>query len=266
MKYSEFAGGLGDIFTGIFLTTRYTSLEDIKPGEPWTVGVLSHNPHARELFEWHPKRQNFNLVVQPWFDDQGNVGKRAAFGLPPAPAWNEARQSKVRFYPSPEDLAVLGRTRDPGDYVVISSAAGVSDRDIPVDIREPAVDLMIANGLAVVLVGKNYKRGGRQEHVYKERPGLINLIDKLTVPGVAYVVAGSVGVMSCFSSILLLSWGLFKKTLLLYPKHIKDGYIGPVPNPWTWGHFYKGNEGNSHMQHSEWSLSRHAEWVKRIHG
>jgi hypothetical protein len=266
MNYSEFAGGLGDVFNGVFLTTRYTSLENIKPGELWTVGVLSHNPHVRELFEWHPKRPYFNLVVQPWFDDQGNVGKRAAYGLPPAPVWNEVRQFKVRFYPSPEDLAVLRRTKDPGDYVVVSSAAGVSDRDIPVDIRELAVDLTIASGLAVVLVGKNYKRSGRQEHVYKERPGLINLIDKLTVPGVAYVVAGAEGVLACFSSVLILSWGLLKKTLLLYPKHVKDGLIGPVSNPWTWGHFYEGKENNSHMQYSEWSTSRHTEWVKRIRG
>lgn len=262
-RYCEFGGGLGDILNGVFLTDQYVNLDSLQLHERAKVCVASHNPFAKELFLWHPKRDRIDLMdVGYWLpgDDEKN---RARLGLPtnrhvtlrPNPHPN------VTFYPSPEDLPKIHHTKELGKYIVFSTVAGEPFRDIPLSLAEAAINLCIEAGFKVILVGRNYDRFGRKEHRFSPRNGLVDMIDLLTVPGTAALLVGSSGVFCCFSSIAILAWGLRKRTMLLYPPETTKAYIGPISNPWTWGIFF---ETTVHMEFSDYTPGHLSRWISLL--
>lgn len=261
MKHVEFAGGLGDVFNTMFFTDRYALLETLTQEHRASVDLVSHNPHAKELFLWHPNRDFFSLVSSDWWDIHNSI-ERIAHGFQKfEPEWIHKEQGYINFYASSADLGIISHLKAAGKYVVVSAAAGEQARDIPKAIRELAIKEILRSGMKVVVLGRNYNRDNRQEHDFPTQCNVVNLIDRLTVPGVALAVAGSSGSFCCFSSVMILSWGLKKRTFVTYPMGVKDGFIGPVTNPYTWGNFLKGNV---HVEHSEWSAEIFGKWLSSL--
>jgi ADP-heptose:LPS heptosyltransferase len=236
---SEFGAGLGDVITLIYNSDRYTRLDHLKPKEKAMIVLMSHNPHSKELFLWHPKASQFDIhdvgFWWPWEDQQ----KRAQHGLPPAQPLHLTPQGSVKFYPSPEDFKVLD-TLTSFPYIVVNTAAGGVDRNIPKHIYDDAVRTICEDGqrnheFRAVVVGRRYSPEKRTEHDFIPRPGLVNLIDRLTVPGTIELIARSRGVFCCHSAICLIAWYLKKPVFLTYPKEVGEREFGKPPHQYTLG-------------------------------
>src|SRR4029077_16220968 len=53
--YLEFGGGLGDIFYQMFHDGGYGALQTLTSKDRALIVLITHNPHARELFDHHPR-------------------------------------------------------------------------------------------------------------------------------------------------------------------------------------------------------------------
>lgn len=259
MKFVELGGGLGDTVTLMYTSDRYNSLELLGPDEHATVLCLSHNPFVRELFQWHPKRSQ--LTVRDlgfwWPKDDGE--RRAYHKIPPAQPFVFKLQERCSFYPSPEDRKVLEQLSSGGPYVVLSAAAGGTDRNIPQALCEQFADLAIARGFSVAVVGRTYGEN-RSEIRLRERPGVIHLVDRLSVPGTAKAIEGAAAVVCSHSGICLLSWYLKRPVFLLYPPHVHESHFHSV-HQYTFGKDY---ETTRHMLFSECSAGRMSEFLSMV--
>ncbi len=64
--YLELGGGLGDIFNSCFRYGGYRGLLDLNENDRATVALITNNPFAWELFEWHPKRHLMDIRQLPY--------------------------------------------------------------------------------------------------------------------------------------------------------------------------------------------------------
>lgn len=240
---SEFGGGLGDMVTLIHWSDRYTRLETLGSEERAQIILMCHNPFAKELFLWHPKTTQFDIrdcgFWWPWEDAE----KRKLHGLGPAQPIVLSRQDAVKFYPSPEDLEII-ETLESFPYVVVSAGAGGRDRNIPDRIYEEVVQTVVERGhreygLRVVTVGRTYNETLRSEPKFIPRGGIVNLIDRLSVPGTLELIARSVGVFCCFSAVCLSAWYAAKPVFLLYPRDVRDREFLRPPHQYTFGKDFK---------------------------
>ncbi len=221
-RYLEFGGGLGDIFYRMFRDGGYGALETLMPPDRADIVLMTHNPHARELFDHHPRVSQFDIRDLGYWGPEEDASMRQRHGLPRR-APKSAPAAAPEFYPSPLDREWIERLRGTA-YVVFSVTAGLVERDVPAHLVEYTVERALAHSLLPVLVGRNYPRFNRREQRV-HRPGVLDLIDRLTVPGVALVVRHSLGVVCCHSAINILAWLLRKPQLLLYPQSVYDRHI-----------------------------------------
>lgn len=243
MIISEFGGGLGDVVTLVYCSERYNILEKLPAGERAMVVMMCHNPYAKEIFLWHPKRSQIDLrdvgFWWPWENDQ----KRILHGLPKAQPFHYVPQESAKFYPSPEDLKVL-ETLESFPFIVMNAAAGSLDRNIPDAMCEDIAEGIVKNGhdkhgLRVVVVGRSFNPAGRREHLFVKRGGLIDLTDRLSVPGVFELVSRSAGVVCCHSAICLLAWRMKKPVFLAYPTEVRDREFFKPAHQYTYGKDFK---------------------------
>lgn len=239
--YLEFAHGLGDIFVQCYQRGAYNVLRDLGPNDKARVAIISHNPAAKELLEWHPKRNQIEIVDCGYYPDvftkTSDAELRKKHNLPPADPWNQVLPEKtgaVVFHPSPEDERVLSglefgigseaRTQElKKPLIVLAASAGLPDRDIPADLIERIVDRMIGAGLRVVVAGRDYERHGHREWhptlpEFLSSGLVLDLVDKLSAAGTAELVRRCAGIVTCHSALCSLGWLLRKPTLLLYPQ------------------------------------------------
>lgn len=257
MIISEFGAGLGDVITLIYNSERYNILETLKPDQKAMIVLMCNNPYTKELFLWHPKAKQFDIrdvgFWWPWEDKE----KRRQHGLPQAQPLELRRQESVRFYPSPEDYEVL-KTLESFPYLVMSASAGGVDRNIPEPICE---DISKANsergqkefGLRTVVVGRSYSPEKRKERKFIPRSGLIDLIDRLTVPGTIELIARSRGVVCCHSAVCLIAWYLNKPVFLAYPKEVKEREFNKPAHQYTIG---KDSPTTMHMEFGEYTRGK----------
>src|SRR5437773_1411884 len=59
--YIEYGGGLGDVLVQMHAGGSYHLLDHLSPGDRATVVLITHNPHARELFDYHPRADQFEV-------------------------------------------------------------------------------------------------------------------------------------------------------------------------------------------------------------
>ena len=129
--YAEFGGGLGDVFQQIFTQGLYAGLMHLGAGDVAEVAIISHNPHVKELFEWHPNRAKMSVRdLGYWLGAQDAEMRRRNY-LPPYSSTNPMVMRDMTtapmFYPSLEDLSVLKEELG-ADYrraVVFSPCAGL---------------------------------------------------------------------------------------------------------------------------------------------
>lgn len=238
-RYAELMGGLGDVLLRVFNHDCYTVMDKLWPGERGAVVLMCHNPYAADLFRWHPKADlldvydlGFKTPFHPW----AHEGWRLAHGLPrTSPCPGPSAGARITWYPGPDDLKALAELDKIGPYVAFTGIAGRPDRDIPPSLREHLATLALRAGLKVVLVGRShYFRPGRAFDV-APRAGVIDMIDRLSVPGTALAVEKSAGTICTHSSVCLLSWGVERPVCLLYPQEVYNRVVRLGPGGYMFG-------------------------------
>lgn len=221
--YLEYGGGLGDLFYQMYEGNSYSLLDELKVDDRATVTLITHNPYARELFDFHPKARQFEVKdIGYWMPEQDRE-MRKRYGLPQRKPSLPVSHRAVQFYAAPGDLPIL-KWLEGKAYLLFSVSAGLRERDFPEELVEALLNLAQANALLSVFVGRNYARFDRQEF-RPQRGNTLDTIDRLTVPGVARVVQNALGVICCHSAINMLAWLLRKPQLLLYPQSVYERHI-----------------------------------------
>jgi len=235
--YLEYGGGLGDVFHGMFTRGSANVLRDLAPDETATVTLACHNPYAAELFQHHPKADQFTVLQLPYWLPESDEEKRAEYSLPrPGALARLPDHSKeaVEFYPSPADYNVFSELRA-AKYVVFSASAGEPDRNFTPEIITSILAELAVFGIPVAVVGRNYERNDRSEvPVNFTDPLVHNFIDRLSASGVAALVKNSAGLVTCHSALSLLGWHLRKPMLLLYSDRSFAEHVGPRTQ-WAFG-------------------------------
>lgn len=211
--YFEFGGGLGDIINLTATTDVFTKLEE--PGDdPVVLVLVTHNPHAWEVFGFHPRAERLVILnlpiseygVQYRRDDEAF---RRRHGLP-IPCVNPKRTRMNGFvpYPTSEDLSEIAFIQKPFAVFSMTASCGPNDpRSVPARIVESATRTAIAAGIIPVFVGKTYSVENRFNpipHVESDLPpveGVISMIDRLTVPGACELVRRAAVTVACDSAI-----------------------------------------------------------------
>lgn len=225
-RFVEFGGGLGDVFQQIYNTDRYVSLEKLDLSDRMTVVIVSHNPHVKEIFEWHRNRQKMVLKDLGYWLPNEDAEKRKRHGIPRPDQGRMALQKSVTFYPSPQDIPILKSLTTVGKYVIFATAAGTEpSRDLPKALRDDAVAAVLSRGYKAVITGRRYKLFDRDEHCFQESLGVVNLVDQLTVPGTAMAVERAQAVVTCHSALCSLSWCMNKPTFVAYPGYVYERHF-----------------------------------------
>lgn len=260
IKYVEFGGGLGDVFNTIYNTQRYASLDSLKLDEQVTVAVISHNPHVKEIFEWHPKRRQMMVREFSYWLQEEDQARRALYGLPPR-QFDPCPQRYVNFYPSPQDYPLLYELRSRGPYIILATAAGTEpSRDLPKEIREDIIDAVTGAGYKAAVVGRNYKLFGRAEHEFAQHSMVMNMIDRLTVPGTSLAVLGAEAVITCHSALCILSWHMNKPTFVAYPDYVQKRHFFKIDEH----SFGKDRANTMHMEFPQYSRARVDEFIRLL--
>lgn len=235
MRVIELGGGLGDVFLDIFNTNAYTQLDTLPPSERAQVVLRSANPWIGDLFKWHPLASRLSVIEigsgDPWGKEQ-----RDHYGIGEPSKRTPRNGAPVNFYPSMEDRILIQSI--PRPYVVFALSAGVPSVNIPANVAEEAADVVCGKNIPVVTVGRNYlnvirnfKDGTygtipREEVRVKPRPGLVDTVDRLSIPGLATLVHGAAATFCCHSSTMILSWLLRKPVFALYHEMKKNEWEG----------------------------------------
>lgn len=237
--YFEYKGGLGDVIMRAYRGQYFRKLNRAQKGDK--LAVISHNPYCIELFQNHPKFPLLEVLRPPYWDpEEGDEAKRAEYGLPPPePMPDVSDGDGMDFYPFPFDKQPLAELLVPGrPAVAVCQSAGLPFRDIPLDLTERLIGLVLECGGTPVLLGRSYDRYDRRECMpgYK-RDGVVNLIDKLSVPGSCLAVQRSVAVVTCHSSMNAIAWQERKPQLLLYPDWTRHRHF-LKRDQWSFGMYY----------------------------
>lgn len=205
----HFCGGLGDVFMQMYQNPGYRFLQQHKDAAD--VVMKTSNPFSAELFLWHPNA--LNIRVSHTLIESRNYSAEDMWSSPVAPV-----DCRVEFFPKPGEIPEL-----PEHYVVLAAGASVNWKAIPHEGIQMVAKVARQVGLPVVAVGRSYPdpiEGRRDEPEPPE--GVINLIDKLSVPAVAVVVQKSLGAIASHSAVCMLSWLEEKPTLLLYSPDVLE--------------------------------------------
>lgn len=233
--YVEFDGGLGDIFLRIFLNDEYRAIQQLPAQDHVQISLITNNPFAYELFEWHPKSQQMDVAVYPPWSPEEDKARRAQYGLPKKRKLMPPGPEAVEFYTSSGDRELLYLLREQPYFVI--AAGGDEARAFPESIISMVFNEAAALQTYLVGVGRNYpeERAKRREPDIPQGDYAIDLIDQLSVPGTAKLVERSAGVICTHSSICHLAWMLNKPVLLLYPRPVYEKHILSARSGYTRG-------------------------------
>jgi hypothetical protein len=239
--YLEYGGGLGDVFAQLYYRGSYNVLRDMESTDTADVFLITHNPHVKELFDYHPNKNRINVHDLGYWQDGprpegGTIDShmREINGMhEPNYVWAHLplKDSIVRFYPSPEDSILIKTIREP--YILFNPGAGMNERNFPDEIINNLLDKLTKTNFQIVVVGKNYERNGKKEPLVPDKYNVINFTDKLTVPGTAALVQNCAGLVATHSALNMLGWMERVTQLLLYPQVVLDSHM-KEGNPDRW--------------------------------
>jgi hypothetical protein len=225
---SEFGGGLGDIILNAHIDRRYMTICNLPEGSSATVFIQSPNPFAHEIFSECPSALMGRLQVIStgwfWSDDAEELkDMRVLRGMPRETKRYEVPQwgPEVVWYPSLPDWQIInGRILETqgSSMILIEPSAGDSVRTMPDGYFEQIAATVIKAGLTPVLIGRAYDHAGRVVRSGAEITGLIDLTDRLTVPGVLRLVRFCKGVVCTHSAIHHAAAKDRIRNFCLYPK------------------------------------------------
>lgn len=239
----QLCGGLGDAFIVMHETMGYEWLSMIEPGQKARIVIISHNPFVHEIFRWHPKAGQFEVIsAKSFFTEYADRGKRLSAGVPNDPLLPHGSRSRapVSFWPSPEDRIVLDTLPSKPFLAIAPTASGmeVENRNIPVEVMKSISILSKVRGIPVVLLGRTFSGPHAPKTLFRyDTSEMIDLTDRLSVPGTAEVVKRATAVVSCHSSLLLLSWYERTPVFAMYPSRYKELDFD-APSPFGFGKDY----------------------------
>lgn len=259
----ELRGGLGDAFIALHESVAYEILDELGVDDRARIIINSHNPFVSEIFKWHPKAKKIDLVIaKQFFPDYFDPAKREEAGLPAtSPIACEPRtRAPITFYPSPEDKAVLSTAIPKGPFLAAALSASGTDRNLPPAMVNTALAAANRMGIPVVLLGRNYVCAFHdKQEIQPSGDGLIDLIDRLSVPGTVEVVKRATAVLSCHSCLLLAAWYERKPAFAAYPLFYAESDFWR-PSPFSFGKDYPESE---HMLFEDYKPQRFAAFLER---
>lgn len=231
------------MFHQVHTTDRYVCLESMEPGEKAVVFFNCHNPHVSELLSWHPRRADIEIrdlrVLHPT-----RPRARKAVGMPVVPETPGPRDGPVVYYPSPADLEILGAF-PARPYVVFGPSASAASRNVPVRVAREAAQVASELEFTVVLSGRNYQRrfynrGEAHAEVRLPDLGIVDTIDRLSVPGVGRLMENAAAVFCAHSAHAMLAWSMGKPTYCLVDPSGWAKHFSPC-GPYAFGAMYREN-------------------------
>lgn len=245
----ELHAGLGDIFLSLHRESYYENLFALTSRNRISIYINSHNPFVREIFDWHPVHERLDIFVsRQFFPENTNPEVRVKYGFPP-----EFRHGPFRprdpgplpFYPSPLDSRILKDLVPRRPFLLAALSASSPPKSIPAWIAEAAVGECRSRGIPVILTGRTYHPlfnpllKLHHEEVVVGGDGVVNLIDRLTIPGTAIVLKRCSAMLSCHSALNILGWFERKPQFLCYPESIRRLHFSrQEPDLWSFGKDY----------------------------
>jgi hypothetical protein len=272
LRRLEYWGGLGDIVNHVHWLPCYQALDTLGPSDRAKVVISSHNPHAKEIFLWHPKRAYIDLEDIGFHSCFRDPAWRKSIGLPEKHECDHGHPfTKTVFYPSPDDRVYMEQVRALGPYVLFSPSAGETQKTVPIQHVDDAVPRAARHGFTPVLVGRNYTHNYRSEpqppgcagrREIKPNAPVLDLVDKLTVPAVLELVRGASGVFGCHSAVALCGWHMNRPVFVLYDAYAKEHYF--TKKKFEGYSFGAGRPEGDHMEFSEYRPERFERFLERL--
>lgn len=273
-RYHEYWGGLGDILNHIYWLPCYQAIDRLGYNEKVFVVVSSHNPHAKELWMWHPKAEQITVCDIGFHCSFQDPASRDPIRLRRDGCRHDFEFGPVNFYPSPEDKRALKKVSEAGRYVVFMAASAEPDKFIPQEIVDDAARRTLAAGFPIVLLGRNYihyhhgmprpSQTWRKEPTLWDDERIVNAVDLLSVPGVMKAIQGAAGVFTAHSAGCMASYHMKKPTFVLYNEHAKKTYLPKPGEPWQ-GYFHgAGNPGCDNAWFPEYDGARMDRWLSGV--
>jgi hypothetical protein len=267
-SYQEYVGGLGDAILRMYFSGEvwYKLLERLPPKEHAVITLMCHNPYLAEVWQWHPKRKQIHVVdlgfttpFHPW----ENKEWRVANGLPPeAPCPPHAPAATMEFYPSISDWKLLTPLMSNEPYIVLAATAGGAGKSFPDEVRRSVISAITKARFKCLVVGRSMylKREGRDRDA-EPAFGVIDAVDKLSVPGMIEAVKGAAGVVSADTSVLHAAWQEHRPVFLLYNQWTAENLVPRGPGGYMQG---IDRPDTDHMQFSEYTNERFSNWAGKL--
>lgn len=227
----HYFGGLGDVLLKMKRDGfRYNLISEMGPEERAYVFLTSPNPGACDFFTKHPKASQIKLAFNPWGPRPDGAATHWAF-------WAHRNRTPrnatdLDLFPTQSDLEAIASLPEP--HIVVSASAAGKPRSFPESVTSLVIAKAIEHGFTPVFVGARYAVNGRYPYLEKfthhrewgppEAPGVVSLIDRLTVPGTLYLIKRAAGLISCYSSMFVGGMVLRKNQLTLVPTSIKRSF------------------------------------------
>jgi hypothetical protein len=232
----EVRGGLGDLFIYFHNSTAYEEIEAMGPDDRARVTIISHNPFADEIFRWHPKLAQIEIVKSRAFImEYDKIDLRRSVGIQDhAPVGRPRRDLKpITFYPSPDDSALLAAELPKAPFLAVAPTASgmeIENRNLPQEAVSRMVALARVSGIPVVFIGRTYQGPHAPKAVPSRPAGVVDFTDRLSIPGTAEVVKRCLAAVCAHSAILQLVWFERKPNFTMYPPKYKwHDFDNPSP-------------------------------------
>lgn len=237
MIYMEFGGGLGDILDQLYRDGTYNVLQRLSEHERADIYLVTHNPFAHELFAHHPKRAYMTVHSCGYWPPERDAYERDVRNMP-AHGMNKylpVVPGRIEFFPSPASVAVLQDVEP--EYLVVAAGAGMAHRVLPDWLVDVVVrQLTAVTGMPIYFIGRTYDRDGRHEPTPPKDPQVVNLIDRLDIPGTCELVRNAKALVTAHSSMAILGWLENVPQLLLYPPDVWEHHApNNTPDHWLRG-------------------------------
>lgn len=273
-RYHEYWGGLGDIVNHIYWLPCYQNLKWLESWERAFIVVSSHNPHAKELFLWHPKADQITICDIGFHCSFQDPNSRDPLSLRRDGCMHHWQFGPVEFHAPPSDDPALEVAAKLGQYVVFATGSAEKDKFVPENIVRDAAQRARASGMSIVTVGRNYiashfgltppAKDWRAEFRLAPSTGAVDLIDKLSVPGVMKVIQGAAGIFTAHSACCMAAYHMKKPTFVLYNEFAKKTYLPKPGQPWQ-GYFHgAGNPGCDNAWYPEYTSERMDRWLRNV--
>ena len=257
MNYTfVYRGGLGDIFFQMYYRGSYNVLRDLYTKDTAVVHLITHNPYARELFDYHINASQIEVHDWGWCWGEKEMAIYTELGISPFVTTTLPQKDNRMIFNYPEKELVLDIAKK--KYVMISASAGDKDRTFPPELLDNIIKHFIAKtDLYLVAVGKSYTRNDRIELQYPDNPRIINIIDKLSVPATAVVLQNSLGIITTHSAFNILGWLEHVPQLLLYTQGVFDRHFQKEQRTqWSFGLNYPETTHGKFDEYSEILMDR----------